>query len=463
MIVLPIVAALVVLAPLVSKTSPAPGATGGGRAGFGFGGIAAFACAAAVAVLLAWKVQPLPWGVVAYGRFAATYVGRLAPGIVDERSVPQGGVKPDIYCAYVGEGLNGSVAVTMTTDGVRSFHSAGKVQASNDARDMRLQRMLGHISALTHPEPKSVLVVACGAGVTAGTFPLYPSVKRVVICDIESLVPDHVAPMFKKENYDVVHDPRVEIVRDDGRHFIRTTKEKFDIITTDVIDPWVKGCAALNTIEYYEMCKAHLNPGGVVSLWVPFYESNTDATKSTLGTFFKSFPNGILWSNDQNNDGYDAVLFAKVEPTPIDISELQTRLDRPDYEEVKKSLDDVGFHNVIDLLATYAGRGRDLSDWTRDAQVNTDGNLRLQYLAGLWLNNYRTAKSWEPLPDTIVSRRSYSPDRNRTSRNWKSGCVPVGESRRRVSTLRPSRVAQPGQNAISAGEARETPRWAEIK
>ena len=111
-----------------------------------------------------------------------------------------------------------------------------------------------------------MLVVACGAGVTAGSFIPHTNIQRIVICDIEPLVPKYVTPRFGKENYNVVDNPRVEVVHDDGRHFIRTTREKFDIITSDPIDPWVKGCAALNTVEYYEMCKAHLNPGGVMSL-----------------------------------------------------------------------------------------------------------------------------------------------------------------------------------------------------
>jgi spermidine synthase len=340
------------------------------------------------AVLFASRVGVVPWGVAAYGRFVATYGSKLAPGIVDEKDVPKSGSNPDTYCEYFGEGLNGTVAVTMKTDGVRSFHSAGKVQASNDPRDMRLQRMLGHISALAFPEPKSVLVVACGAGVTAGSFVPHPSVTRIVICDIEPLVPAHVAPLFKKENYDVVNNGKVTVVRDDGRHFIRTTKEKFDVITSDPIDPWVKGCAALNTIEYYTMCKEHLNPGGVMSLWMPFYESNPATTKSVISTFFKVYPNGILWSNDENGDGYDAVLFGQVEPTRLDLTKIQARLDEPRYADVKKSLDDVGFHSAADLFSTYAGRAADLSEWMKDAQINTDRDLRLQYLAGMWLNTY---------------------------------------------------------------------------
>ena len=151
--------------------------------------------------------------------------------------------------------------------------------------------------------------MACGAGITAGTFVLHPDVKRIVICDIEPLVPTVVTPMFGNENYHVVdgiarenphtvNGKQVEVVYDDGRHFLGTTREKFDIITSDPIDPWVKGCAALNTVEYYRMCLDHLKPGGIVSLWIPLYESDLETTKSVIATFFQVFPNGIIWSNE---------------------------------------------------------------------------------------------------------------------------------------------------------------------
>ena len=387
LILLSVVSGIVILAPMIWR-KPADA----GEAPLGLAGIVTLFCVAAAAIFLAVNVETIPWGVVAYGRFVATYNGQLAPGIVKEEDVPKNTGTATTYCEYVGEGLNGTVAVTMRTDGVRSFHSAGKVQASNDPRDMRLQRLLGHISALAFPEPKKVLVVACGAGVTAGSFIPHPSVNRIVICDIEPLVPRDVTPRFARENYSVVDNKKVEIVRDDGRHFIRTTREKFDVITSDPIDPWVKGCAALNTVEYYQMCKEHLNPGGVMSLWIPFYESNQETIKSVLATFFKVFPNGVVWSNDENGTGYDAVLFGQVEPTVIDVDKLQARLDRPEYADVRASLDDVGFHSAVDLLATYAARAADLGEWMKDAQINTDRNLRLQYLAGMALNNYEETK-----------------------------------------------------------------------
>src|SRR5262249_35143762 len=142
---------------------------------------------------------------------------------------------------------------------------------------------------------RSVLIVGCGAGVTAGTFTLYPKVEKIVICEIEPLVPQVVATHFAEENNHVLTDPRVTVVYDDARHYVLTTQEKFDIITSDPIHPWVKGAANLYTKEYFEMCKRRLNPGGVVTQWVPLYESDHATVKSEIATFFDAFPGGTIW------------------------------------------------------------------------------------------------------------------------------------------------------------------------
>ena len=248
---------------------------------------------------------------------------------------------------------------------------------------MRLQRMLGHLSALLHPRPRSVLVVGCGAGVTAGSFVTHPEVERIVICEIEPLIPQVVATFFADENYKVLEDPRVEVVYDDARHFILTTQEKFDVITSDPIHPWVKGAATLYTREYFELCKRHLNPGGLVTQWVPLYESDDDTVKSEIATFFDAFPEGTIWSNDVKGEGYDIVLACRPDEATIDVDALLQRMDRKDHSQALQSLHEVEFNGTMDLLATYGGRGPDLTDWLKDAEINRDRNLRLQYLAGM--------------------------------------------------------------------------------
>jgi spermidine synthase len=312
-------------------------------------------------------VPQVPWELVAYGRYLPT---KLSWGTN----------------LYVGEGMNASVAVTKLSSGVRNFHVSGKIEASTETRDMRLQRMLGHLPALLHPKPHAVLVVGCGAGVTAGSFTVYPGVERIVICEIEPLIPRVAAQYFAAENYDVVRNPHTELVYDDARHFVLTTHEKFDIITSDPIHPWVRGSATLYTEEYFEAVRRHLNPGGLVTQWVPLYESNLAAVQSEIATFFQVFPNGTLWGNEVDGEGYDLVLLGQVEPMQIDLAQVQRRLNEPDYQSVSKSLRDAEFRSAFSLLATYAGQASDLRHWLQRAELNRDSNLRLQYLAGMGLN-----------------------------------------------------------------------------
>ena len=259
-----------------------------------------------------------------------------------------------------------------------------------------------------------MLVVACGAGVTAGSFVLYPDVKRIVICDIEPLVPKIVTPMFGEENYHivdgidqqnphVVNGKQVEVVYDDGRHFIRTTQEKFDIITSDPIDPWVKGCAALNTVEYYEMCKQHLESRRRDEPVDSALRKQRGHGQERDRHVLPGFPNGIIWSNDdENGEGYDVVLFGRrssrrdstwtslrhgwtattIRPCWSRSAMLASAPRRkPAATSTRRRGDRPARH-----LCRQASH---LQGWGRDAQINTDRNLRLQYLAGLSLNSIK--------------------------------------------------------------------------
>ena len=153
--------------------------------------------------------------------------------------------------------------------------------------------------------------------------------------------------------------------------------------------------------------KQHLNPGGIVTQWVPLYESDLSTVKSELATFFDVFPGGTVWGNDTAGGGYDTVLLGQAEPTKIDVDQLQAKLERPDQARVAASMNEVGFNSAISLLSTYAGQGPDLKSWLAGAEINRDGNLRLQYLAGLALNKslegaiYTQMLTYRRYPDNL--------------------------------------------------------------
>src|SRR5262249_13409231 len=125
LIVTSAISALLMLEP---SYGTAPGrAPAGEQAQWNWGGTALLAVAMIAAGFLARSVHELPGLLVAYGRYAATRVGQA-----------------DII--YKGEGLNAAVAVSQLSNGVLNYHNAGKVQASSEPQDMRLQRMLGHLT-----------------------------------------------------------------------------------------------------------------------------------------------------------------------------------------------------------------------------------------------------------------------------------------------------------------------------
>jgi spermidine synthase len=351
--------------------------------------------------LLAWglaaTVSDLPWQAIAYGRRIAPIMRGLATAF-DEQA----------QTLFVGEGMNSSVVITQRGD-QRFFYVSGKSEASSVPVDMRLQRMMGHIPALIHPAPRSVLVVGFGAGVTAGSLVPYPEVQSIVICELEPIIPPASGKFFAKENNHVLQNGRTHIIYDDARHYILTTPSKFDVITTDPIHPWVKGTATLYSKEYYELVKTHLNPGGVVAQWLPIYESDEETVRSELATFFAVFPNATVWSNYVNGDGYDLVLLGREDSSPISADALQKRLDQATYAGVAASLADVGFHSAVELLSTYAGRANELGPMVANVPITQDLNLRLQYLAGLGLNSrdaeaiYRDILSYRKFPEDLLT------------------------------------------------------------
>lgn len=321
---------------------------------------------AAAAVLWA-SVDPTPGELIAYGRRMGINAGAST-------------------ILYAAEGRNSSVAISQWTNGATYVNVNGHVEATTEPYDMRLQRMVGHLPALLHPNPQSVLGIGFGAGVSAGTFTRYPTIRKITICEIEPVIPPASTSFFGVQDYEVALNPKTHIAFDDARHFLLTTAEKFDIIASDPLDVFIKGTAALYSKEYFEAVKQHLNPGGMFTLYVPLYESDEPTVRSELATFFEVFPHATVWANLREGLGYDTVFMGQADPLQIDIDAVQQRLERPDYAAVAESLRDIDIGSATQLFATFLGQQSDLAPWLQGAAISHDGDLKLQYLAGWGIN-----------------------------------------------------------------------------
>jgi spermidine synthase len=359
--------------------------SGGAAAGAGL------AAAAAAVVALAVALPPQPGELVAFGKQIRS-------------------LSPYAKVLEVQEGMNSSLAITRVSDGSLQISVSGHVEATNEPFDMSLQRMIGHIPALIHPKPQKILGIGFGAGVSAGSFVPYASVKSITVVEMEPKVPPTSSKYFAAFDNNVKNDPRTRIVYDDGRHFMLTTREKYDIIASDPLDVWVKGTASIYSKEYFERVKDHLNPGGYFTLYVPLYESDEETVRSEFATFFAVFPNGTVWANLNNGQGYDLVLMGQAEPLKIDIDAAERKLNRPEFLPVRQSMHEIGFPSATSMYATYLGDEASMRDWLKGAPINSDRNLRLMYLAGWGINN----EIADPLYRKIFAMR-------RTPRPWFTG------------------------------------------
>ena len=187
--------------------------------------------------LLAFTVHPVPGMLIAYGRYVPSQIGQAE-------------------VIYIGEGWNASVAVSERSNGVLNYHNAGKVQASSEPQDMRLQRMLGHLTTLVPARAAKVLVIGCGAGVTAGAVSIDPTGRTRDHRRDRAAGAGSGLHLLRRAQLRRRSNPKVHVHIDDARHFLQTTNETFDAITSDPLDPWVKGAAMLYTREFFELVKS---------------------------------------------------------------------------------------------------------------------------------------------------------------------------------------------------------------
>ena len=258
---------------------------------------------------------------------------------------------------------------------------------------MRLQRMLGHLTTLIPTNPKQVLVIGCGAGVTAGAVSIDPMVEQLTIAEIEPLVPRVVSTYFAEHNFNVVNEP--EDRRAYRRRAALPAHDRREV-RRDHLGPARsvgQGRGDALHARVLRAGQAHLNPGGVVTLFVQLYESNTEAVKSEIATFIEVFPNGMVWGN--THDGARlrpgaARAARRHEPINVD-ADRAAAAAAGIRARCGSRCSEIGMNSAVDLFSTYAGtRDRAASRGWRTPGSTATATSRLQYLAGLGLNLYQS-------------------------------------------------------------------------
>ena len=273
---------------------------------------------------------------------------------------------------YYKEGLNTLITVRSSGDSIM-MRMNGKTDASTIFPDMHNQLMAGYLVLLQKPEAKNSLIIGLGSGVTAGVIIQSPNLTRVDCIEIESSVLE-AANYFKYYNRDFINDKRVHIYIEDGKSFLKSTKNKYDIISLHLSNPWIPGIANLYTEEAYELMKSRLNDNGILLQWFQTYRVSPAIIKMVVRTYAKVFPYYQVWTDGpaifmvasrHPLKKYDEKFFALVEHIP------NIKSDFKNY---------FGIEDGKALMAFYIADNEKFNEFFGEGDIHTDNKPLLDFM-----------------------------------------------------------------------------------
>jgi len=329
--------------------------------------------AALAAVLLglvpSWDVvRKFGWAAAIVG--ATVFLGFAAPRHLDisRRCKLAGGAKTELL--YYKEGTAATVAVFRLPDNLAKVMAIdGVSQVPTDADSIEVFRLLGHLPFLVRDDVREVLVTAFGGGITLGAILTHP-VERVEAVEI---CPDVLpaARVFREENGGAFEDRRLKVILADAFSYVRATPNLYDAIVSDATHPAAAESWVLYTREFYENCKRHLRPGGVMCQWVPLHGLAPRDFRTILHTFQSVFPNATLWFAR----GY-SVLLATERPLELEAERIRRELADP---RVGPSLKNAYLDTPAAILKNLALTQEKIARLAHDAPTATTNRSPLEF------------------------------------------------------------------------------------
>jgi spermidine synthase len=266
------------------------------------------------------------------------------------------------------EGAQTTAAVRVRPRGTRLLYLNGLHQASDIPDMVQLHRLIGHLPMVLHPNPKRAIVIGLGGGATPGAVSQHDTT-----IDLVELSPSVVeaAAWFAHINYDVVKQPNVRLRIDDGRNFLLSVSDPYDVVTADLIQPEHAGAGNLYSREYFALVRGALAPGGLVLQWIghrPEVEYHL-----ILRTFLDVFPHTTLWANGQ-------LLVGALEPLVLHRGPFERKLQR---SETRQALEAVGLDSFDRLLALYVAGPDELRGFAGGGALLTDDQPLVEYFRSL--------------------------------------------------------------------------------
>ena len=297
-------------------------------------------------------------------RYAPSLSGKSKAEIYDYFTRGQGDT------IFYKEGITATIAVQQAGENL-VLKSNGKPEASTTG-DMPTQILIGGLPLMVKRDTEDVLLIGLGSGITLGSVEQFP-IKRITCVELEPAIIE-ASEYFNNFNNRPLDDPRLRMIANDGRNFIYTTDEKFDVIISEPSNPWLTGVANLFTLEFFKRGAERLKDDGIFSQWLQIYEMAPEDVKTLIATFRAAFPYVYIFRGAEG----DIMLLGSKREQPLDLSVMKAHFDDP---KVAAELDRIKTYRAADILSRFYLGPKEVEAYVAGARLNTDDNALIEFNA----------------------------------------------------------------------------------
>ncbi len=213
-----------------------------------------------------------------------------------------------------------------------------------------------HPAAITHGAPASALVIGGGDGGSSEELLKYPSMRRVVMAELDAVVIEIARRHLSEVHHGVFDDPRLEVRIGDAWDLVASIDETFDLIVLDLTDPDTPA-ERLYTGEFFAGLKRVLAPGGAISLHIGSPIFRPDVVARLVGLLREHFRHvrpmgnyvplyGSYWGFAMASDALD--------PLEIEPAEVERRIEANGLQSLSYYNGDT--HRALFALPNYFRR-----------------------------------------------------------------------------------------------------------
>lgn len=172
----------------------------------------------------------------------------------------------------------------------------GFSMSASQAIGRRYMKLFVYWPIAVHPTAKRALLISYGVGSTAKALTDTAGLKSIDVVDTSPDILEMGRIVFPSPASHPLNDPRVRVHVEDGRFFLQTTPERFDLITGEPPPPKNAGIVNLYSREYFQLIHDRLADGGITTYWLPVSVLRPSDTKAIVKGFCSVFRDCSLWT-----------------------------------------------------------------------------------------------------------------------------------------------------------------------